>query len=384
MQVDLDLSAAERTRWIAIGFVVNIVYCLVIASVLYRNLLRDLKNCAKQIIGNSVQEFMELSEERSSGWKQHQREVFRPPQRRFVLAVLVGSGIQATLVILLLLTRMAFHDYHYFALESEAMMGSFKWLLVCTSLAGGYAAARVYKMWGGHSWLALSVATSVTLPLTLTLSLTVENSMRLLEGALSYSVFQMFYMPLLWLLAAIPLGAAGAFVGFKRTAIRNPFSFHAVEQKRKLEFGLAKQVATGFVASLVPYLSFGAEYRVLLDSFWMSNPYDFYPLLLVAVLLLLFSCGLASLYTIYQSLNRGNPKWWGLPFASSFGLALCFTAAQILYLVLEVGMTRVTSIVIYFCWSLISVWLMFLCCGACSFVFAVFMVRRIYEMIKIE
>jgi hypothetical protein len=65
----------------------------------------------------------------------------------------------------------------------------------------------------------------------------------------------------------------------------------------------------------------------------MSNRYDLYPLLVVASLLLVISSGLASLFTTYQSLNRGNPKWWGLPFATSFGLALCFVAAQTLYLI---------------------------------------------------
>jgi hypothetical protein len=83
----------------------------------------------------------------------------------------------------------------------------------------------------------------------------------------------------------------------------------------------------GFIASLVPYLSFAAEYRVLLDSFWLSNPYDLYALLFVAIILLIISSGLASLFTTYQSLNKGNPKWWGIPFVIAGGLAICFVTA---------------------------------------------------------
>jgi hypothetical protein len=52
--------------------------------------------------------------------------------------------------------------------------------------------------------------------------------MKLLENALSYSIFEIFYMPILWLAASLPLGIVGSMIGFKRNAIKNPFSFHAV------------------------------------------------------------------------------------------------------------------------------------------------------------
>jgi len=55
LEADPDLTTGERSGWIALGFLVNVAYCLAIASVLYRNLLSDLKNCARQIIGSTVQ-----------------------------------------------------------------------------------------------------------------------------------------------------------------------------------------------------------------------------------------------------------------------------------------------------------------------------------------
>lgn len=145
-----------------------------IASILYRNLLRDLKNCARQIMGTSVQEFLELSEERSTGWKQHQREVFRPPRHRFILSVLVGAGVQATTVIFVLFGSLAAKNSHYFELESSRIADLSFWTIVFTSVLGGYAAARVYKMWNGHKWLVLGLVTTATLPLTITISLSVE------------------------------------------------------------------------------------------------------------------------------------------------------------------------------------------------------------------
>jgi transmembrane 9 superfamily protein 2/4 len=179
-------------------------------------------------MGGTVQEFMELSEERSLGWKQHQREVFRPPRHKFVLSALFGAGVQAMLVIFLTLGRMAIKNYHYFEFEDSNILLWWRSLLIVTSVMGGYSATRVYKMWGGQNWMANSLVTSLILPITLTLSLSIENSMRLLENALSYSIFEMFYLPVLWLAAAIPLGMIGSAYGYKRKAIKNPFNFHAV------------------------------------------------------------------------------------------------------------------------------------------------------------
>lgn len=97
-----------------------------------------------------------------------------------MLAVLVGAGVQATLVVFLLLACMAAKNYHYFELEHSSMVGWSRWLLILTSVVGGYAAARTYKMWNGQNWLVLALVTSATLPLTLTVSLSIENSMKLL------------------------------------------------------------------------------------------------------------------------------------------------------------------------------------------------------------
>lgn len=103
-----------------------------------------------------------------------------------------------------------------------------KQLLVSSTLIAGYVSARVYKMWSGQTWLGCAILTALVLPLTLTISLTIENSMRLLEDSISHSILEMFYMPVMWMVAAVPIGIVGAYIGFKRRAIKNPFSVHAV------------------------------------------------------------------------------------------------------------------------------------------------------------
>lgn len=162
------------------------------------------------------------------GWKQHQREVFRPPRNRLILSVMVGAGAQVITVVVIALSVMAAKGYHYFELEDTQIALLLKQLLVYSSIIAGYACTRVYKMWAGQNWMGCAILTSLVLPLTLTISLTIENSMRLLEDAISYSLLEMFFMPVVWIIGAVPLGIIGGYIGFKRRAIKNPFSVHAV------------------------------------------------------------------------------------------------------------------------------------------------------------
>lgn len=183
---------------------------------------------------------------------------------------------------------------------------------------------------------------------------------------------------MLWFIIAIPLCIIGSYVGFKRKALSNPFSVHAVENRKGNNFSVKKQLKIGVLSSLIPYLSFAAEFRVLLDSFWISNPYEMYQLLFISIILLILSSSLASIYTTYKSLNEGNPKWLGIPFVISGGLAICFFLSQTVYLIFYMNITRLSSIIIYFCWSFMSIWTVFLFCGATTFLLTALAVRKIY------
>lgn len=70
-------------------------------------------------MGTTVHEFMEIEEERQRGWKQHQREVFRPPNRRFILSVLFGAGCQMIIVVIGTLLLMAFKNFRYFEFQDD-------------------------------------------------------------------------------------------------------------------------------------------------------------------------------------------------------------------------------------------------------------------------
>lgn len=109
-----------------------------------------------------------------------------------------------------------------------------------------------------------------------------------------------------------------------------------------------------------------------------------YLLLFLSMTVLMISSGVASVFVTYKSLNHGNPKWWGIPFIISAGVAACTMAAETIYLIIDMNITRLTSIVIYFCWSFMVVWLVFLFCGVSGFVITVIVVRKIYQMIKVD
>ena len=66
----------------------------------------------------------------------------------------------------------------------------------------------------------------------------------------------MIYLPLLWVLVSIPLSFIGSIVAFKKKAIKHPTPINAIQLIVTYEFNINKQILTGILASLIPYVSF--------------------------------------------------------------------------------------------------------------------------------
>jgi hypothetical protein len=147
---------------------------------------------------------------------------------------------------------------------------------------------------------------------------------------------------------------------------------------QEYEFGRARQFVIGFLTSLIPYLCFAAEYHIFLDSFWLSTPYTHYLSQTLSLIFLLFSSSLASTYSTYKSLSRGNPKFWAIPWMVAAGVAFCLISAQIFYVVLETDIRRLSGLGIFVLRSVGAAWMVFLMVGAAGWVGCVVVVRRMY------
>lgn len=96
------------------------------------------------------------------GWKLVHGDVFRPPRKGMLLAVLLGSGVQ---VFCMTLVTLAFACLGFLSPANRgALMTCAMVLYVLLGTPAGYVSARIYKSFGGEKWKSNVLLTSMLCP----------------------------------------------------------------------------------------------------------------------------------------------------------------------------------------------------------------------------
>jgi transmembrane 9 superfamily protein 2/4 len=150
-----------------------------------------------------------------AGWKLLGGDVFRPPKHGYLLAPLVGSGMQLLFVAtgLVLLSGAG-------VLNPSSRGGFINFglgLFVFGGLLSGYFSARIYKTFGGHDWRKNVVVTAVLFPGPMFAVVFILNLFMWVQAPSTAIPFgTLAVMVALWLGFQLPLVYSGARYGFIR------------------------------------------------------------------------------------------------------------------------------------------------------------------------
>lgn len=155
------------------------------------------------------------------GWKLVHGDVFRPPRKGMLLAVLLGSGVQ---VFCMSLITLAFACLGFLSPANRgALMTCAMILFVLLGTPAGYVSARVYKSFGGIKWKSNVLLTSIFSPgivfglfFVMNLVLWDEES----SGAVPFSTLVAILA--LWFGVSVPLTFVGAYFGFRKRSMEHP------------------------------------------------------------------------------------------------------------------------------------------------------------------
>lgn len=196
-----------------------------------------------------------------SGWKLVHGDVFRPPRKGMLLAVLLGSGVQ---VFCMSLITLAFACLGFLSPANRgALMTCAMILFVLLGTPAGYVSARVYKSFGGVKWKSNVMLTSMFSPgivfglfFVMNLVLWDEES----SGAVPFSTLVAILA--LWFGVSVPLTFVGAYFGFRKRSLEHPVRTNQIPRQIP-DQSIYTQPIPGIIMGGV--LPFGEFLEVFLD-----------------------------------------------------------------------------------------------------------------------
>eukprot|EP01017_Pseudomicrothorax_dubius_P036714 TRINITY_DN5283_c0_g1_i1.p1 TRINITY_DN5283_c0_g1~~TRINITY_DN5283_c0_g1_i1.p1 ORF type:complete len:122 (+),score=21.01 TRINITY_DN5283_c0_g1_i1:332-697(+) len=119
-------------------------------------------------------------------------------------------------------------------------------------------------------------------------------------------------------------------------------------------------------------------------SVWRHSFYYLFAFLVLTFIILLIASAEISIVLCYLQLCNGNHRWWWRSFLSSGSCAIYMFLYGVIYFLGELGMTRLSSIMLYFGYMFLISLIFFLLCGTVGFCAAFVFVRKMYSVIKID
>ena len=365
-------------RWaglIASNVIILILTCLIFV-ILKRTVNRDLNKYNNDSAMNNnviIDEF---------GWKQISGDVFRAPKHQKTLSAFIGTGFEilCLLIVSLILTLIGFR-------KPEIRLNMINTIFLCCilfSIISGYVSTYIYRSNGGKEWLKNCIVTALLCPL---IALTVLGVIRILltfeESNAGFKISQMALLCLLWLFVSSPLVFVGTFLSLMRSNIKYPCKVNALPTAiGKKPWYLHLQYISWFTG-IIPFFTFFIEFIYLLKSLWIYEVYFLASFLSLSLLFSIIITSEISIIYVFMNLCYGDHKWWWKSFFVSASPALYVLLYSILYF-FNLGLTRLSAIVIYFLIMFLISTIVALVLGSCGTLLTFWFVYYIYSRIKID
>ncbi|KAJ1565232.1 hypothetical protein HK096_003904, partial [Nowakowskiella sp. JEL0078] len=319
-----------QIHWFSIINSIVIVLMLtgMIAMILLRALHKDIMR---------YNSFGDEDQSEDFGWKLVHADVFRPPQQRMFLAVLVGNGVQLFLMAFVTLGKLGV--FAALGFLSPSFRGALSTVVlifyVCFASAAGYVSARLYKMMHGEYWRRNVGLTAFLIPGAVYIIFLVLNFF--LIGAQSSSAVPfgtMFALIAMWFLISVPLCVVGAYFGYKHPSIDNPVKTNQIPRQIPTQPLYLNKWIAALIGGILP---FGADYNWAWRAFMTAGASGFY----------------VFMYSI-------------------------------LYYARRLTIDNFPSAVLYFGWSFVMSILFTILTGSVGYIACLYFVRKIFSSIKVD
>ncbi|KAI1097928.1 Nonaspanin [Jackrogersella minutella] len=321
-----------------------------------------------------------------TGWKLLHADVFRKPEYGYLLAPLVGSGMQLLFMAvgLIVLSAIGILNPSFRGGFLSAAMG----LFVFAGVFSGYFSARVYKTFDGKDFGKNALVTAFLFPGLFFGLIFILNLFVWAQASSTAIPFgTLIAIVLLWLCIQVPLVYLGSWLGFVRTgAWEHPTKTSSIPRQVPHQAWYAKSIQSIFLAGLVPFAVIFIELLFVFQSLWQdkSGYYYVFGFLAVVCVILILTIAEVTVVTIYVQLCSENYNWWWQSFLVGGGSAVWVFLYCVWYYFANLHITGFVSSMLFFTYSFMACCVYGLLTGTVGFLTAYAFVRRIYGAIKAD
>lgn len=376
---DYILKSMPNTniQWFSIMNSLVIVLFLsgMVAMIMLRTLHKDIARYNQMDNSEDAQE--------EFGWKLVHGDVFRPPRKGMMLAVLNGNGVQ---IFCMTLITLVFACLGFLSPANRgALMTCSLVLYVCLGTPAGYVSARLYKMFGGEKWKSNVILTAFSCSgivfgvfFLLNLVLWAKGS----SAAIPFST--LIALLALWFGISVPLVFIGAYFGYKKRAIEHPVRTNQIPRQIPDQSMYTRPIPGIIMGGVLPFGCIFIQLFFILNSIWSHQTYYMFGFLFLVFTILIITCSEATILLCYFHLCAEDYHWWWRSFLTSGFTAVYLFIYCIHYLVSRLEIHGSASYFLYLGYTFIMVFLFFLLTGSIGFFSCFWFVTKIYSVVKVD
>lgn len=315
-----------------------------------------------------------------TGWKLLHGDTFRAPAYGYLLAPLIGSGMQLLFMAfgLLFLSSLGILNPSFRGGFVSVGVG----LFVFAGVFSGYFSGRVYKTFGGKNWRKNTLITAFLFPGLLFSLVFVLNLFVWAQASSTALPFgTLIGIILLWLCIQVPLVYAGSWYGYVRTGTwEHPTKTTAIPRQLPPQAWYIRSPASILLAGLIPFAVIFIELLFVFQSLWQdkSGYYYVFGFLSVVSVILILTIAEVTIVTIYIKLCSEDYNWWWHSFAIGGGSSVWVFVYCIWYYFMRLHIQGFVSGLLFFGYCAMACTVYGLLCGTVGFLTAYAFVRRIY------
>lgn len=380
----LDYNFFEhQIHWFSIfnSFMMVIFLTGLVSMILLRTLRADYARYTA--VDDDDIEALERDMSEESGWKLVHGDVFRPPPRLPLLAALVGTGVQLTLLVLsVILITIAGTLFT----ERGTIATVFIICYALTSVVGGYVSGGMYSRNDGNAWMATMVITAALFPLLCFSIAAVLNTIAIGYHSLAAVPFgTIVVLLLIWLLLSVPLTLLGTVVGRNWAGQPdNPCRVKRIPSPIPAKKWYLQPSIIALMGGLLPFGSIFIEMYFIFTSFWNYKVYYVYGFMLLVFVILIIVTVCVTIVGTYFLLNAENYRWQWTAFSAAGSTSLYVFLYSIHYFFAKTKMTGFFQTAFYFGYTAMFCLGLGTMCGALGYLGSSVFVRRIYRNIKCD